>query len=52
MDLTTPLQQLPHGPEFRFVDRLVSLEPGIKGTAEFTPRGSEEFFRATFPANP
>ena len=52
MDLTTPLRQLPHGPEFRFVDRLLSLEPGIKGTAEFTPRGSDEFLRGDFPGEP
>jgi 3-hydroxyacyl-[acyl-carrier-protein] dehydratase len=50
--LAAALQTLPHGPEFRFVDRLVSLEPGVHGAAEFTLRGDEPFLRGHFPGAP
>jgi 3-hydroxyacyl-[acyl-carrier-protein] dehydratase len=46
------LKRLPHGPEFRFVDRLVSLEPGQRGVAEYTVRGDEFFLRGHFPGQP
>ena len=46
------LKRLPHGPEFRFVDRLVSLEPGQRGVAEYTVRGDEYFLRGHFPGQP
>jgi len=46
------LKRLPHGPEFRFVDRLVSLEPGQSGVAEYTVRGDEYFLRGHFPGQP
>ena len=46
------LSQLPHGPEFRFVDRMLALEPGVSGTGEYTPRGDEPFFRGHFPGAP
>jgi 3-hydroxyacyl-[acyl-carrier-protein] dehydratase len=51
-DLERALSLLPHGPEFRFVDRLVSLVPGKEGTAEFTLRESEPFLRGHFPGEP
>ena len=51
-DLQRALSLLPHGPEFRFVDRLVSLVPGTEGSAEFTLRGSEPFLRGHFPGEP
>jgi 3-hydroxyacyl-[acyl-carrier-protein] dehydratase len=47
-----PLTTLPHGPEFRFVDRLLAFEPGVSGTAEFTLRGDEPFLRGHFPGEP
>lgn len=47
-----PLAALPHGPEFRFVDRLLAFEPGVSGTAEFTLRGDEPFLRGHFPGEP
>jgi 3-hydroxyacyl-[acyl-carrier-protein] dehydratase len=51
-----PLQQalsfLPHGPEFRFVDRLLSLDPGKSGVGEYTVRGEEPFLRGHFPGQP
>lgn len=50
--LTTALAQLPHGPEFRFLDRLLSLEPGICGVGEYTLRGDEPFLRGHFPGHP
>ena len=50
--LTDALAALPHGPEFRFLDRLVSLEPGVRGTGEYTVRGDEAFLRGHFPGAP
>src|SRR5216684_637885 len=50
--LTKALDGLPHGPEFRFVDRLLTLEPGKCGTAEYKMRGDEPFLRGHFPGQP
>ncbi len=49
--LTTALRSLPHGPEFRFLDRLVSLVPGQSGAGEYTVRGDEHFLRGHFPGH-
>lgn len=46
------LARLPHGPEFRFVDRLLALEPGVSGTGSYTLRGDEAFLRGHFPGEP
>jgi len=46
------LARLPHGPEFRFVDRLVGLQPGESGIGEYTLRGDEAFLAGHFPGNP
>ncbi|MEM1082724.1 MAG: 3-hydroxyacyl-ACP dehydratase FabZ family protein [Verrucomicrobiota bacterium] len=46
------LDALPHGPEFRFVDELESLDPGKKGVARYTVRGDEAFLAGHFPGNP
>ena len=46
------LNSLPHGAEFRFVDRLLELEPGIRGIGEYTVRGDEPFLRGHFPGEP
>src|SRR3954468_15184988 len=46
------LSFLPHGPDFRFLDRLVKLEPGQSGEAEYTVRGDEPFLRGHFPGQP
>ncbi len=46
------LSLLPHGPEFRFVDRMVSLDPGRSGEGEYKVRGSEIFMRGHFPNDP
>ncbi len=50
--LTAALCYLPHGPEFRFVDRLLSLEPGQYGAGEYKVRGDETFLRGHFPGQP
>ena len=50
--LQKALSLLPHGAEFRFVERLLSLEPGRSGTAEYTVRGDEPFLRGHFPGQP
>jgi 3-hydroxyacyl-[acyl-carrier-protein] dehydratase len=50
--LDQALQQLPHGPEFRFVDRLTRLDPGRFGTGEYAVRGDEPFLRGHFPGQP
>ncbi len=50
--LTQALAFLPHGPEFRFVDRLTTLEPGVRGEGEYTVRGDEPFLRGHFPGDP
>lgn len=46
------LQFLPHGPEFRFLDRVLSLTPGKEGSGEYRVRGDEEFLRGHFPGDP
>jgi 3-hydroxyacyl-[acyl-carrier-protein] dehydratase len=50
--LDKALQHLPHGPEFRFLDRLTSLDPGKSGTGEYTLHGDEPFLRGHFPGEP
>lgn len=46
------LRHLPHGPEFRFVDRLLELEPGRSGAGEYRVRGDEAFLKGHFPGQP
>ena len=50
--LTTALRSLPHGPEFRFLDRLLNLDPGKSGSSEYAVRGDEPFLRGHFPNHP
>ncbi len=50
--LEQALSQLPHGPEFRFVDRMVSLVPGKEGAGEYRVRGDEPFLDGHFPGKP
>ena len=52
MILQAALQHLPHGPEFRFVDQLLSLDPGKSGSGIYTVRGTEDFLRGHFPGQP
>ena len=46
------LSFLPHGPEFRFLDRVTELDPGKQGRGEYTLRGDEHFLRGHFPGTP
>jgi 3-hydroxyacyl-[acyl-carrier-protein] dehydratase len=46
------LELLPHGPEFRFLDRVTSLTPGKEGIGEYLVRGDEPFLRGHFPGDP
>jgi 3-hydroxyacyl-[acyl-carrier-protein] dehydratase len=51
-ELERALALLPHGREFRFVDRLLSLIPGQEGTGEYTLKSEEAFLRGHFPGDP
>ena len=51
-DLDRALRVLPHGAEFRFLDRLTKLEGGQTGAGEYTVRGDEPVLRGHFPHNP
>ena len=46
------LESLPHGAEFRFIDRLLALDPGMSGAGEYQVRGDEPFLRGHFPDQP
>jgi 3-hydroxyacyl-[acyl-carrier-protein] dehydratase len=46
------LEFLPHGPEFRFLDKITSLTPGKEGAGEYRVRGDEPFLRGHFPGDP
>ena len=50
--LPEALKLLPHGPEFRFVDRLVSLVPGKEAVGEYYLRGDEYYLRGHLPGEP
>lgn len=50
--LQAALNLLPHGAEFRFLDRLVALTPGQSGAGEYRVRGDEPFLRGHFPGAP
>jgi len=51
-DLQSALKLLPHGAEFRFIDRLTKLNPGQSGEGEYKVRGDEPFLRGHFPGEP
>ena len=50
--MNDPLSFLPHGPEFRFLDRLLQLDPGRSGEGEYRVRGDEPFLKGHFPDEP
>lgn len=47
-----PVALLPHRPPFRFVDRVVRLEPGRSVEARYLVTGEESFLAGHFPGNP
>lgn len=51
-ELQQALAALPHGAEFRFLDRLTELDPGRSGSGEYTLRGDEPFLAGHFPGQP
>ena len=51
-DFVAALASLPHGPEFRFVDRLTALDLGKSGAGEYRVRGDEAFLAGHFPGAP
>lgn len=52
LDLQGALNLLPHGAEFRFLDRLVELKPGKSGAGEYLIRGDAAFLCGHFPGDP
>jgi 3-hydroxymyristoyl/3-hydroxydecanoyl-(acyl carrier protein) dehydratase len=46
------LSALPHGPEFRFIDEVTDLQPGVSATARWRLRGDEPFLPGHFPGQP
>ena len=50
--LALAMKSLPHGPEFRFVDRMISLTPGKEGVGEYHIRGDEYYLRGHMPGEP
>ena len=46
------LRFLPHGPEFRFIDRVLTLSPGREATAEYLLRPEPEWLKGHFPGHP
>jgi 3-hydroxyacyl-[acyl-carrier-protein] dehydratase len=47
-----PTDWLPHRPPFLFLDILLSLEPGVRASAQWTLVGDEWFFPGHFPGRP
>src|SRR5258706_1130550 len=50
--LDIALASLPHGPEFRFLDRLIELDPGISGSGEYEVKADTYLLRGHFPNQP
>lgn len=50
--LDSALRELPHGASFRFVETLVSLDPGRSGVGNYRIRGDEGFLEGHFPGHP
>ncbi len=52
MSFEQELQSLPHGEEFRFVEKVISLDPGKSGEGSYRITGNEEFLKGHFPGRP
>jgi|ERR1043166_948860 3-hydroxyacyl-[acyl-carrier-protein] dehydratase len=46
------LDALPHGPEFRFLDRLTRLDPGHSGAGEYVIPPNAPYLKGHFPGEP
>ncbi len=51
-ELQTALSLLPHGPEFRFIDKLLEMNPGQSGVGTYRLDESAEFLKGHFPGSP
>jgi 3-hydroxyacyl-[acyl-carrier-protein] dehydratase len=51
-ELTSALASLPHGPEFRFVDQLESLTPGLEAVGLYRLPEQSLFLSGHFPGYP
>jgi 3-hydroxyacyl-[acyl-carrier-protein] dehydratase len=47
-----PKDWLPHRAPFLLLDTLVSIEPGVRASGQWTLRGDEWFFPGHFPGRP
>lgn len=47
-----PITWLPHRPPFLLLDRMLTIEPGVRATARWTLTGDEWFFAGHFPGRP
>jgi 3-hydroxyacyl-[acyl-carrier-protein] dehydratase len=47
-----PEDWIPHRAPFLLVDRLLTIEPGVRATGEWTLTGDEYFFPGHFPGRP
>ena len=52
LELRQILEILPHRYPFLLVDRIVSMEPGVRATGIKNVSGNEPFFQGHFPGNP
>ncbi len=50
--LSEALRHLPHGPEFRFLDEVLELDPGHRAVGIYRVREQEPFLRGHFPGAP
>ncbi|MGJ8672636.1 3-hydroxyacyl-ACP dehydratase FabZ family protein [Rubritalea sp.] len=48
----TELDSLPHGPEFRFIDKVTELDGGVSAKGVYSISGEEEFLKGHFPEQP
>jgi 3-hydroxyacyl-[acyl-carrier-protein] dehydratase len=46
------LASLPHAAPFRFVTRMICVEPGVRAKGIWVVEGQEDFLRGHFPGNP
>ena len=46
------LAALPHGPEFRFLDKLTCIDPGRSGSGEYLVKPDSYYLKGHFPGVP